>query len=203
MLAASTPAAGGQGQQPERESFSREGVAAPAPAGGHHHASGSAIRKKPSHQQAHPSRAPRQLQGQPAGGPARALATPSQPSALSPQRRPLPAPPGSEQGATGGFARRASGTLPQITRPKTGKSPWWFEVCALAGFGRGWWCVGRVCRSGCLPALDFLLPPVERSEGLQGRVGGKWVALHLCCLRVNLGQSRPTAPTGSHPAGVA
>jgi hypothetical protein len=59
----------------------------------------------------------------PAGGPARALPAPSQPSALRAHRRPLPAPAGSEQGATGGFARRASGTLPQITRPKTGKFP--------------------------------------------------------------------------------
>ena len=79
----------------------------------------------------------------PAGGPARALPAPSQPSALKAHRRPLPAPAGSEQGATGGFARRASGTLPQITRPKTGKRPLVFRGVRVSGVWqwgvlRGW-----------------------------------------------------------------
>ena len=83
-------------------------------------ASGSAIRKNASHHQGQHRAHPAPLQQHRAAGPQKGQEGPPN---VSPRERhppPLQQPSEGEQGATGGLARRASGTHPHKTRPKNG-----------------------------------------------------------------------------------
>ncbi len=194
-------------QHPGRRHPAGQHPPAPRTAGGHHHASGSAIRKNTSTQHGHPAPAPRQLLGPPAGGPQEARQGPCPhppshpPSALTagpfqPQQEASRGPRGEALGAY-------QGHTPRSRDPKLENFPCCVRAVRDSGVWQGcgaWrWGVSQ-CR---LSVLGFASPTRERSESTQGWAGVEGVVLHLCCLRVNLSQARPTAPTGSHPAGVA
>ena len=121
------------------------------------------------HHQGQPCPHPAPLQPHRAAGPQKGQ---QGPPAVSPRGRHLPPrqqPTGGEQGATGGLARRASGTDPHQTRPKNGN---WVLAKKTKGAGG--------CRRSACVSLAFDLLPVERSEwGIGGGVARRGV-LHLC-----------------------
>ena len=154
-------------------------------------ASGSAIRKNTSHHQGQPCPHPAPLQPHRAAGPQKGQ---QGPPAVSPRGRHLPPrqqPTGGEQGATGGLARRASGTHPHKTRPKNGN---WVLAKKTKGAGG--------CRRSACVSLAFDLLPVERSEwGIGGGVARRGV-LHLCMEKCLIGKARPVAPTELRSEGA-
>jgi len=168
-------------------------------------ASGSAIRKSTSHNHGQRRAHLPRLQPRHAAGPQKGQ---EGPPTVSPRERhppPLQQPTEDEQGATGGLARRASGTHPHKTRPKTGNwalglqstsSPALFcEVPVRPGR------CSAVAGSGGLPWVFGLLP-VERSEwGLGGGVA-RAVVLHLCMKKCLIGKARPVAPTELQSEGA-
>ena len=83
-------------------------------------ASGSAIRKNASHHHGQRRAQLPRLQQHRAAGPQKGQEGPPNVSPRGRHPPPLQQPSEDEQGATGGLARRASGTHPHKTRPKNG-----------------------------------------------------------------------------------